>query len=310
MLCPYVHHSPAADQPLSARPLRIVTSGAGSAADIVARLIAGALPTNTGQSAVVENRSGSGVIAAQAVAKAPADGQTVLLYGGNIWLLPLLQDNVPYDPLRDFLPVTLAASSPNVLVIAPSLSARSVSELIAYARTRPGEVNYASGITASTPHLAAELFGYMAKIRIVRVTYKGTAPALTDLLGGRVQLMFPAAPAAMPHVRAGKLRALAVTSAEPTALAPGLPTLSASGLPGYESTLSLGVYAPAGVPAQTVDRLNRDVVAALGSSEVKEKLFNTGAEVIGSTPADLLARVKGDMTKWGRIIKETGMRAE
>ena len=292
------------------KSLRIVTSGPGSGADLVSRLLAQGLTPRLGQQVVVDNRTGSGVIAVQAVTKSQPDGSTVLLYGSNIWLLPFMKDDVPYDPVRDFLPITLAANSPNVLVVHPSLPVRSVKELIALAKSRPNELNYASGITASTPHMAAELLKSLAKISLTKVTYTGTSQALTDLMSGEVQLMFPVAAAGMPYVKAGRLRGLAVTSARPTELASGLPTMQSAGLPDYESVLMLGVYAPAKTPAATARFLNQEIVKTLSNAELKEKLFHAGADVVASSPEALMAAVKTDMARWGKVIKEAGIRAD
>ncbi len=289
------------------RPVRIYTTAPGGGSDFSARVISQTLPAILGQPVVIENRGGSVLIAAQAVAKAPADGHSLLLYGSTLWLLPFLQDNVPYDPLRDFSPITLTNRAPNVLVVHSSLPVKSVKELIALARARPGEINYSSGPSGSSNHLSAELLKAMAKVNIVRVPYKGTAPALTALLGGEVQLMFGTASTVAPHLQSGRLRALAVTSATSSILAPGLPPMSAA-LPGYESVAQSGIFAPAGTPAAIISRLNHDIVQILGRAEIKEKFLNSGTEAIGGTPEELTAAMRAEMARMGRVIKDAGIR--
>ena len=297
----------AAAQTFPAKPVRIVTSAPGNSDDLAARLIAQGITSGLGQQAIVDNR---GVVAVEIAAKAPPDGYTLLLYGSPMWLAPFMRDNLPYDPVRDFTPVTWATNSPNLLVVHPSLPVKSVRELIALARARPGELNYGSGSAGSTPHLAAELFRSMTGVQIVRVAYKGSGPALTALLGGELQFMFPSTGSAGPLLRSGKIRPLAVTTLEPTALAPGLPTVAASGLPGYESASLLAVFAPAGTPAAIVQRLNQEMVKVLSSAEAKEHLASAGVEAVGSTPEQFAATLKTEMARWGKVIRDAGIRAE
>ena len=291
------------------KSIRIVTAEAAGGADFVARLIAHGASGSLGQQVVVENRGGSAIIPAQFVAKAPPDGYTLLVYGNNFWLLPFIQ-NVPYDPVKDFSPLTLAARSPNMLVVHPSLPIKSVKELIALAKSRSGALNYASAATGGSSHLAAELFKAMAGVNIVRVPYKGTVPGITDLIAGQVQLMFGTTGTLAHHVKSGRLRALAVTSAQPTALAPGLPTVAAAGLPGYEAESAYGLFAPAGTPAPILSRLHEETVRVLIRPEVKERLFNTGVEVVGNTPEAFTASIKSDMLRMGKVIKDAGIRAD
>lgn len=272
--------------------------------DFVARLIAPGLAENLGQQVIVDSR---GIVAGEIVAKAPADGHVLLAYGSPLWLLPFMRDNVAYDPVRDFAPLTLAASAPNILVLHPAVPARSVEELIALARAKPGELNYGAGSSGSSAQMAAELFNAMARVNTVRVSYKGTGPALIALIGAQVQLMFPNAGSVKPHLATGRLRALAVTTAAPSALAPGLPTLAASGLPGYESGSPFGLFAPVKTPAALVQRLHQEVVKVLGRTDVKEKFFNLGVETIASSPDQLAATVRSEMAKWGRIIRDAGI---
>ncbi len=290
-------------------PVRIYTSEIGGGVDIVARIIGEDIAPRLGQPVVVENRGGSVSIAAQMVAKAMPDGHSILIYGSPLWLLPLLQ-KTPYDPLRDFAPITLAASSPNILVVHPVLPVKNVKELAALAQAHPGKLNYASGVAGASAHLAAELFSAMAQTKMVRVAYKGSAQALTAVVSGEVQLMFAVASGVPAHVNAGRLKALAVTSLITSPLAPGLPSIAEQGLPGYEAILALGVYAPAATPVAVVDRLNLEISRTLATSAIKERLFRVGFEPVGSTAASLLAVVKADIAKWGKVIKDASMRAE
>lgn len=299
----------ASGQTYPSKPIYIVTGTAGGASDFVARLVAQGLTGSLGQQVVVENQgSASGIMAAQTVARAPRDGYTLLAYGSPIWIIPLLQDNVPYDPVRDFAPVTLTVSSPNILAVHPSLPVKSVKELIALARARPGDLNYGAGASGGSPHLSAELFKTMASVNMVHIAYRGVGPALTALISGEVQIMFPSAGAAAPHLKSGRLRALAVTTARPSALFPGLPTVAASGLPGYESVSVFGMFAPARTPAALINRLNQEIARALNRKDVKERLFNSGIETVGSSPEEFAATIKSDMAKWGKLIKEVGAR--
>ena len=301
----------ASGQNYPSKPIRMVTAEAGGGNDFVARLIAPGLADSLGQQAIVDNRGGAGgIIAAEIVAKAAPDGYTLLVYASNIWIIPLLRTHVPYDPVRDFSPITWAARSPNTVVVHPSLPVKSVKELIAFAKARPGALNYGSGGTGATTHLAVELFKAMAKVNIVRINYKGNAPAIHDLLAGQVQLMFATASLAAPHIRSGRLRALAVTSAQPSALAPGLPTVAASGLPGYESISIYGIFAPAKTPATIITRLNQEMVRILNKADVKEKFLNSGVEPVGSSPEEFAATIKSDMVRMGKVIKDAGIRGE
>jgi tripartite-type tricarboxylate transporter receptor subunit TctC len=287
------------------RPIRMLTAEAGGGADFMARLVAQGLSERFGQQVVVDNRgAASGAVAGEIVANALPDGYTLLFFGPSIWLLPFLRSNVPFDPVRDFAPITQAMQLPDILVVHPTVQAQNVRELVALAKARPGAINYSTGGSASATHLAGELFKSMAGANIVRIAYKGTGAALNALIGGEVQLMFPAIAAGMPQVKAGRLRALAVTSAQPTELAPGLPTVAAAGLSNYEAVLMLGVFAPAKTPASLIQFLNREIAQLLQSPAVKEKLFVAGAQGVGSTPAQFAATLKADMAKWGKLIRD------
>ena len=291
--------------------VRIVTGEAGAGSDMAARLIAQGLSTTFGQQVIVDNRAGAGgILAAQAVAQATPDGYTLLFYGNTIWLSPLLRDQVPYDPVKSFAPISLAASAPNTLVIHPSLPVKTVKDLISLAHSRPGELNYGSGSAGSAPHLAAELFKSMAKTNVVRVPYKGGGSAVSAVIAGEVQLVFASAGAATPFIRSGRLKALAVTSAERTALAPGLPTIAESGLPGYESASLYAMFAPAGTPPGLVARINQEVTRTLSRTDIRERFFSAGADIVASTPEQLGAAVRSEMTKLGKVIREAGLKSE
>ncbi len=257
----------ACGQEFPSKPVRIITGGVGGAGDFASRLIGQGLAANWGQQVIVDNRP-NGPIPGDMVAKSAPDGYTLLIAVNLLWIGHLLQDNEPYDPVRDFAPVTLAAISPNVLVIHPSVPAKSVKELIALAKARPGQLNYGTGATGSASHLAAELFKAMAGIKMVRIPYKSNSSQTADLIGGHIQLMFTAANAAAPQVSAGRIRALAVTGAQRAVAFPDLPTIAAAGLPGFEAVLYVGVFAPAKTPATLINRLNQETVRVLARPEL------------------------------------------
>ncbi len=286
------------------RPVRMVAPEPGSSANLIARVIAQELTSALRQQVIVDNR---GIVAVETVAKAQADGYTLLFYSDPMWLTPIFHE-VSWDPVRDFSPIAPAARAPAVLVVHPSVPAKTVKELIALAKAKPGELNYGSGNSGSTPHLGGELFKSMAQVEIVRINFKGTGPAVTALLGGQVQVMFPGAGSITQHVKSGRLRALAVASAAPSALAPGLPTVAEAGLPGFETSSHFGVFAPVKTPAATIVRLSQEIGRALNRTEPKERLFNVGIETAPGTPDDLATLVKSEMAKWSKVIKESGMR--
>jgi len=289
------------------RPLRIVASEAGGGGDFSARLIAQHMAPLLGQSVVVENRGG-GVIAGEMVAHAPADGHTLLLYGNTFWLLPLMRKTMPYDPLADFVPVTLAARATNVLVIHPSLPVKSVNELIALAKSRPGALNYGSAAAGTINHLAGELFKYMAGVDVVRIAYRGTASVMNALMAGQVQLMFATSASATSVLRSGRLRGLAVTSLDRSALYPQLPTMSESGLKGFESVSLHGVFAPAKTPPAIINRLNGAIGQVLSQPEVRERLLGSGVEALSGPPAALTTAMNGEIARMGKVIRAAGIR--
>ena len=289
-----------------ARPLRIVTSQAGGGNDVQARAIARGLTEALGQQVIVDNRP-SGVIPGEIVSRATPNGYTLMLYNNTLWTGPLMQ-KTPYDPVRDFAPVTTATIGPNILVVSNALPVNSVQGLIDLARSKPGRLNYASSGLGASNHLAAELFKSMAGVDIVRVGYKGASPGLNDLIAGQVQVMFPTAGAAVPLMKAGRIKALAVTSLERTAVAPDLPTVAASGLPGYESLAIYGIFAPAGTPRAVITRLNREINRVLGAPDVKDLFFRLGMETVGGPPEQLAQKVRAEMERMGKIIRAAGIK--
>jgi tripartite-type tricarboxylate transporter receptor subunit TctC len=297
-----------AAQTYPTRPVRIVTSPAGGGNDFAARLIAQGLSGPLGQQVIVDNRAG-GVVPGEVAARSKPDGYTLLVAGGTFTIGPLLE-KTPYDPVRDFEPITLIGVAPNVLVVHPSLPAKSVKELIALARSRPGDLNYSAATPGSQSHLAAELLKTMARVNIVRVAYKGTGQAVQAVLSGEVQVLFANTPSVGPHVKAGKLRALAVTGLKPSPHFPSLPTMSDAGLRGYEVISMDGIYAPAKTPREIVTRLNQEIVRVIVSPEVKQKFFDAGVEVVGTSPDAFAQRIKAEMDQWAKIIQAGGIRVE
>ncbi len=294
-------------QDYPSKPVRIITTSAGGGNDFVARLIGTGISGPLGQPVIVDNRPP--VNAAEAVSKAPPDGYTLFVQGASLWIRSLLV-KMPYDPVKDFSPISLIVREVNIVVVHPSVPAKSVKELIALAKARPGELNYASPGTGTTQHLATELFKSMARVNILHVPSKGSPLAITAMISGEVQLMIFEAGLLAPHVKSGKLRALAVTTAEPSALVPGLPTVAASGVPGYEAVSMTGILAPAKTPEAIINRLNQEIVRVVNRTDVKEKFFNAGTEAVGSTPEQFAATIKSDIVKTSKVIKDAGIKAE
>jgi tripartite-type tricarboxylate transporter receptor subunit TctC len=295
-----------AAQSYPVKPIRIYASDAGGTVDLLARMIGPALTSALGQSVVVENRTS--ILTIEAASKSAPDGYSLLVAAGTLWIGPLLQV-MPYDAFRDFAPIAVATTAPNVLVVHPSLPIRSVNELIALARKRPGELNYSSGPTGSYPYLSAELFKAMTGVNIVRILYKGSGPALTALIGGEVQLTFGTPGSMTAHLKSNRLRALAVTGPQPSPLAPGLPTVSESGVPGYEAVATQGAFAPAGTPAAIVNRLHQEIARFLTRPDTREKLLNSGLEAVGGPPDQLSAVMKSEVSRLGKAIKDAGIKA-
>ena len=296
-----------------AKPVRIVVPfPPGGPADALARTIGDKLQAAMGQPVVVDNRPGAGGnIGMELVAKSPPDGHTLALApAGNLTVNPSLYRNVPYDVARDFAPVTVIAAVPNVLAINPQVPAKDVAELIAYAKANPGKLNFASPGAGSGAHLAGELFKSSAGVEMVHVPFNGIAPAVTAVVAGDVQVMFAAAPSAMPQVTAGKLRALGVASPKRMAAAPALPTLDESGLPGFDVTSWYSIVAPAATPPAVIERLQREIAKALELPDVKAKLAGLGAEAVGNTPADFSAMIRSETAKWGKIVRDANIKPE
>ena len=301
--------TPGAGNDYPVKPVRIVTSEAGGGNDFTARLVARGIASGLGQQVIVENRP-SGVIPGETVAKAQPDGYTLLIYGGTFWIGPLLQPKVPYDVLRDFAPITLISSSPNVLLVHPSLPVRNVKDLILLAKSRPGQLNYASPSVGSAQHLAAVLFKSMSATDIVRVSYRGNGAAMTAVISGEVQLFFSPVASVGSHVKSGRAKALAVTALKPFSQMPGVPSIAASGLPGFESTSMSGMFAPSGTSVAVINRLNQETVKFLHSAEAREKLLAVGVEP-AATPAEVFAAaIKSEMARMGKVIRDAGIRIE
>ncbi len=298
--------------PYPSRPVRfIVPSAAGGGTDIIARAIAQKLSESLGQQFIVDNRPGAGqMIGIELAAKSPADGHTIVMAASTLAINSVMYKKVSYDPVRDFAPITQAASLPNVLVVHPSLPVKSVAELIAYAKQRPGQLNFASAGIGTSPQMSVELLKSMAGIDMVHIPYKGTSPGVVDLLAGQVTVMTPNVLTALPHIKAGKLRALAVTSAKRSEALPDTPTIAEAGLPGYDSTQWYGVLAPAGTPHEIVTRLHAEIVRALRLPDLRERLAADGAEAVGSTPEEFAAFIQSEIEKWTAVAKSAGIRPE
>ena len=288
----------------------LVTYPPGGGNDIIARLIGLKLTDSLGQPVVVENRSGAGgTIGTGAAAGAPPDGHTIVLVSTPFAMSQALYSNLSWDPVKSFAPITLVGSSPNILVAHPSVPAKSVAELLQLAKARPSELNIASLGGATTQHLAGELLKTMGKVNMVQIPYKGSAPAMQDLIAGQVQLMFNAMPSTLPHVKSGRLRALAITARERSPLIPELPTVAET-LPGYEVTTWFGILAPAGTPPRITGRLHLEITMILHAPDIRAKLTDMGVDTIGSTPEAFAAHVKAELAKWAEIIRTTGAKME
>lgn len=304
---------PASAQQYPVRPVRFVVPFApGGSTDTLARTIGVKLAGALGQQVVVDNRPGAnGDIGMMIVARAPADGHTIVLgYIANLAIAPSLYAKMPYDPVKDFTPVTQLASSPNVLVAHPSVPAGNLKELIALAKAKPGQVNFASAGVGSIGHLTGELLNNLAGVKMVHIPYKGSGQAITDLLGGNVQLMFSGFSSTLSHIRSGRLRALAVTGAQRSPAAPDVPTIAESGFPGFEATAWYGVLAPAGTPKAVVLRLHDDVVKALRDPDVDKRLAGLGFEIAGTAPEQFAAYIRSEIKKWAKAVAASGAKPE
>lgn len=290
----------------------VVPFPAGGPLDIVARTIGQELNKSWNQPVIIDNRPGAGGnIGADFVAKSPADGYTILMGAVSTHAINVtLYSKLPYDPIKDFAPVTLITSVPNVLVLHPSVPAQNVRELIALAKARPGQLNFASGSTGSAGHLAGELFKSMAGVDMAHIPYKGAAPAVIDLLGGHVSLMFDNLASALPNIKAARVRALAVTTLQRSPLLPQLPTISEAGLRGFDISTWFGIFAPAGTPPDIVAKLHGEIVRVLHAPETRERLATLGAEPVGNKPDEFAAFIKTEIPKYAKIIKASGAKAD
>ena len=296
-------------QAYPSKPVTIVVPfAAGGTTDILARIIGQALTAELGQSVVVDNRAGAGGnIGGQAAAKATPDGHTLFMGTvGTHAINASLYKKMPFDPVKDFAPLTRVANVPNLLVANPAQPYKSVKDLIAYAKANPGKVNFGSSGNGSSIHLSGELFKSLAKVDMQHVPYKGSAPAVTDLLGNQIGIMFDNMPSAIQHVRSGKLVPLAVTTAKRSPELPSVPTIAEAGVPGYEATSWFGMFAPAGTPVPVLAKLNAAIVKVLAQPDVKKKINEQGAEVYSETPEQFAAFIQAESVKWGKVVKESG----
>ena len=295
------------------RPVRFVVPFApGGSTDTLARVLGARLADGLGQPVVVDNRAGAnGDIGMQIVASAPPDGHTIVLgYIANLGIGPAVTAQMPYDQVRDFAPITHLANAPNILVVHPSVPAGNFKAFVAYVKANPRKVNFASASVASIGHLTGELLNGLASIDMVHIPYKGSGQAVGDLVGGQVQAMFSGMSSTLPHVRAGKLRALAVTSAKRSTAVPDVPTIAESGFPGFEATAWYGLLAPARTPKPAVARLHAETVKALAMPDVRQRLEGVGFELVGSTPDEFAAYIRSEIAKWAKVVKASGVRLE
>jgi tripartite-type tricarboxylate transporter receptor subunit TctC len=300
-------------QEYPSRPVVLVSPfPPGGSVSLVARIVAEKMGETLGQSIVVENRGGAGgTIGARSVAKSAPDGYTLLLgYTGTLAIGPSMYPNAGFDSRKDFAPVGRIGTAPTLLVVHPSLPVHSVAELVAYAKANPGKLNFGSAGIGTVGHLAGELMATMAGLKLVHVPYKGTGPAITDLLGGHIPMMFTPIPTAHAQATSGLLRALAVTSAERSSLLPDLPTVAESGLPGYEAALRYGLVAPAGTPRAVIERLNKELRVALAAEDVRSRLAADGAEVLPSTPEQYAADIDREEATWSKVVSALGLKGE
>ena len=295
------------------RPVKIVLGfPPGQATDTVARAIAQKLGETTGQVFIVENRPGAaGIIGTDLVAKSTADGYTLVMGSSGVMAVnPGLYSKLPYDPVKDFAPITVAVTVPLFLVANPDFPPNTVKELVAYAKANPGKVNYASGGSGVTNHLAMELFKSVAGIDMVHVPYKGGPPALTDLIAGQVNVMFETGPGALPHVKSGKLKAIAVGGSKRSAAMPNLSTVAESGYPGFEAVAWIGISAPTGTPKEIITKLNSEIVKIVHLPDIKERFLGLGAESVGNTPEEFAIYLKAEIAKWGKVVKDSGAKVD
>lgn len=303
----------AATQHYPERPIRLIVPFApGGSNDILARTLAQQLTTRLGQTVVVDNRAGAGgIIGVETAAKATPDGYTLVMgHIGTHAVNPALYPKLPYDAIRDFTAIAPVASSPNILLVHPAVPASTVKELVALARSKPAQLNYASGGVGGSTHLSAELFKMMTGTDFVHVPYKGGGPALIGIIAGEVAMLFNNIVSATPHVRSGKVRALGITSRQRSPVAPDLPTLAESGVPGYEVVSWYGVLGPAGMPLPIVSQLNRAITTTMTAESMRSRLASEGVDVLSASPAQFAEYVRSEVAKWGKVVRQAGIRAE
>jgi tripartite-type tricarboxylate transporter receptor subunit TctC len=303
---------PAFAQQYPTKPIKLILPfPAGGATDVMSRILAEKLTPRLGQTVIVENKPGAGtMLASEYVAKAPADGYTLLMAASSLVIAPSLYSKVNYDPIKDFTPVTQVAAVIHLVVVNPNLPVKSIQELITYLKANPGKVSYGSTGSGTSTHLEAELFKKMAGVEIEHIPYKGSTPALADLVGGQTSMMFDPIASSKPYLESGRLRALAVTTAQRSLSAPDLPTVAESGLPGYEAMPWLGIVAPAGTPKAVVDRLYKEVSEVLKMQDVKDRFKSLGLDIIGNTPAEFATFIAQDQKKWDQVIKNSGAKVD
>ena len=294
------------------KPVRIVVPFApGGGTDLSARIVAQKLTESLGANFVVDNRPGAaGIVGTEAVAKSKPDGYALLVVSSSHAMNPAMYSKLPYDTARDFVPVSLLLSGPTLVVAHPSLPAKNARELIALAKARPGVLTFASAGHGTPPHMAGELFKSLAKIDILHIPYKGNGPAYTDLMAGQVSLMFPNIATSLPYVKTGRMRAIGVGSKQRSQIAPEIPTVHESGLPGYEMGSWFGLLAPAGTPAAVITRLQQEITKIFKMPDVREKLFAQGVEPVGSTPQEFASFLQNETTVWAKVIKSSGLKPE
>ena len=303
----------AADGGYPQRPIRfVIPQSPGGASDTVGRVVAQRLSENFGQQFVIDNRPGAtGNVGAELVKNAPADGYTMLLTAANLVTSPGLYQRVPFDPVKDFAPVSQLAQSPNAFIVHPSFAARTLKELIDIAKAKPGQIDFSSSGHASTQHLAGELLNFVAAIKLVHIPYKGGGPALIDLLGGRVPVMVSSLPSAIPHIKTGKARGLAVTGLKRSSAMPELPTVAeAGGFAGYDAVTWQGLVLPSATPAAVIARVSGATIKVLAMNEVKDRLLGLGYEPVGNTPAEFASFIRAELERWPRVIKAAGIKSE
>lgn len=295
-----------------AKAVRVIVPYApGGGSDVISRILAQRMAENLGRQFVIDNRAGAnGIIGTEMAAQAPADGYTLLYVSSPHAVNPSLYRKLPFDTLKDLAPISEVASSPSILVVHPSLPARTVRELVALAKARPGQIDYASGGSGGSPHLATELFKRMAGVNLTHVPYRGAGPALTDVLAGQVQVMFANSAPALPHIQAGRLRALGISSTKRSAIAAEIPTITESGVPGYEAVTIFGLLAPANTPRAIIDLLNAALHKAMRTPEVGESMKTLGADVVLTTPEEFGRVIEAEMKRWGELVRALKLQVE